>query len=135
MVVETAPGSSREHPIVQDLPRLARLAMGMKPVWSHQGEDLNLNLISCTAGQGVGRHLNAEVDVVMIGIDGDGSVELNGVWHALGPGHIVIVPKGAQRATRCNGDHFAYLTCHRSRPGLWPTDHRDGNSIPRGAQS
>ncbi len=135
MVVKTAPGVSRESPIPQDLPRLARLARGMKPAWSHQGEDLNLNLISCTAGQGVDRHLNSEVEVVMIGIDGDGSVELNGIWHALGPGQMVIVPKGAQRATRCDGDHFAYLTCHRSRPGLWPTDHRDGSSIPRGGQS
>jgi len=135
VVNKTTPGFSYESPIMHDLPHLARLAMGMKPVWSHQGEDLNLNLISCTAGQGVDRHLNTEVDVVMIGIDGDGSVELNGIWHALGPGQMVIVPKGAQRATRCDGDHFAYLTCHRSRPGLWPTDHRDGSSIPRGGQS
>ncbi|MEJ7901535.1 MAG: hypothetical protein WKF63_06780, partial [Thermomicrobiales bacterium] len=86
VVNKTTPGFSYESPIMHDLPHLARLAMGMKPVWSHQGEDLNLNLISCTAGQGVDRHLNTEVDVVMIGIDGDGSVELNDIWHALGPG-------------------------------------------------
>lgn len=135
MVVETAPGSSCENPIVQDLPRLARLAVGMKPVWSHQGEHLSLNLISCAAGQGVGRHRNTEVEVVLIAIDGDGSVELNGVWHAIGPGQMVIIPKGALRATRCNSDHFAYLTCHRSRSGLWPASHGDSNPITRGGES
>ena len=68
VVNKTTPGFSYESPIMHDLPHLARLAMGMKPVWSHQGEDLNLNLISCTAGQGVDRLLNTEVDVVILAL-------------------------------------------------------------------
>jgi hypothetical protein len=34
---------------------------------------------------------------------------------------VVIIPKGSQRAIHCDGDHFAYLTCHRRRAGLVPS--------------
>lgn len=135
MVTKTDRDPSDEPAIVLDLRRLARHALGLKPAWSHQGEELNLNLISCTAGQGVGRHVNTEVEVLIVGIDGAGSVELNSVWYALGPGQVVIVPKDAERATRCDGEHFAYLTCHRSRPGLWPSLPKDGKTITRGEHS
>lgn len=103
-----------------DLAGLARSAPGKKPVWSHQGADLNLNLISCTAGQEIGSHVNSEVDVVLVGIAGSGSVEIDGRSHAIEPGHIVVIPKGSQRAMHCDDDQFAYLTCHRRRAGLMP---------------
>lgn len=127
------PGRTTTH----DLPRLARSALGRKPAWSQQSEDLNVNLISCLAGQGVGSHVNDEVDVLLVGIDGEGSVAIDDDWHALPPGRVVIVPKGTRRATRCDGDHFAYLTCHRRRSGLWPTPRQVGGSesvSPRGGQ-
>ncbi len=108
------------EPATHDLPRLARSALGRKPAWSQQSEDLNVNLISCLAGQGIGSHVNEEVDVLLVGIDGEGSVAIDDDWHALSPGRVVIVPKGARRATRCDGDHFAYLTCHRRGVGLRP---------------
>lgn len=103
-----------------DLAKLARSAPGRKPVWSHQSADLNLNLVSCTAGQGIRSHVNAEVDVVLIGIDGSGSIEIDGHVHAIGPGQIVIIPKGSRRAMHADSDRFAYLTCHRRRAGLMP---------------
>jgi quercetin dioxygenase-like cupin family protein len=106
--------------ITHDLPRLAREALGKKPAWSLQSEDLNVNLVSCTTGQGIGSHVNREVDVLLVAIDGEGSVEIDGAWYALRAGQAVLVPKGAQRATRCDGETFAYLTCHRRRTGLWP---------------
>ena len=138
MANETATGSSWREPITHDLPHLARLALGKKPAWSQQSEDLSLNLISCTAGQGVGSHVNSEVDVLLVGIDGEGSVEIDGHWHVIRPGQLVIIPKGVQRATRCDGDHFAYLTCHRRRSGLWPVPHMTGSDDgvrARGGQS
>ena len=133
METRTTPDSSSESPIVHDLSHLASTANGRKPAWSYQGEEMNLNLISCTAGQSIGRHVTTEVEVVLIGVDGDGSVEVNGHWHMLGSGQLVVIAKGVQRAIRCNGQHFSYLTCHRSRPGLMPKIRPDGDAITRGA--
>ena len=36
----------------------------------------------------------------------------------------MIIPKGARRGTRVMGERFAYLTCHRRRAGLMPTDRQ-----------
>ena len=103
-----------------NVPELVRCGPGRKAVWWHQGADLNLNLISCTAGQEIGSHVTTEVDVVLVGIEGTGSVEIDGRSHPFGPGHVVVIPKGSQRAMRCDGDQFAYLTCHQRRAGLMP---------------
>lgn len=118
-----------------DLPHLAGLALGRKPAWSHQSEDLSLNLISCTAGQRIDRHGNPEVDVLVIGIDGSGTVEIDGHQLVLRPGQAIIIPKGTQRALHCGDEHFAYLTCHRRRSGLWPTVRDDADAGARGGQS
>lgn len=114
---------------MHDLPDLARRTPGKKPAWSHRGEDLSVNLISCIGGEGVGGHVNAEVEVVIVGVDGNGSVQIDGRWHMLGSGQVVVIPKGARRATRCDGDSFSYLTCHRSRSGLWPAVRHHGEVI------
>jgi len=135
MAKRSATGDSPIETVTHNLPDLARMGLGKKPAWSRQSEDLSINLISCTAGQGVGSHMNSEVDVLLVGIEGEGSVEIDGHWHGIQPGLLLIIPKGTQRATRCDGNDFAYLTCHRRRAGLWPTDHRDGNAIPQGGQS
>lgn len=103
-----------------DLLHVARSGPGRKPAWTHQSTDLSLNLVSLTAGQGIGGHVNGEVDVLLIGIDGAGSVEIDGRRHGVRPGHAVLIPKGSQRAVQCDSDHFAYLTCHRRRVGLMP---------------
>jgi quercetin dioxygenase-like cupin family protein len=93
---------------------------GRGPVWTQQTDDLNVNQLVFHAGQGVDEHVNTEVDVLMIGIAGEGVVSIDGTPHALPAGHVVIVPKGARRATRVLGERFAYLTCHRRRAGLLP---------------
>jgi len=127
-------GADQHDPIVHDLPGISRQALGEKPAWSHQSDDLNVNLISCTAGQGIGSHVNSEVDVLIIGIDGEGAVEVDGRWHTLQPSQAIVIPKGAQRATRCDGDVFAYLTCHRRRSGLWPVVRGKEDATPPGRQ-
>lgn len=89
-------------------------------IWSHAGNDLNANLVRLDAGESVGGHVNGEVDVLLIGLLGAGTVELDGQSHRVGPGQLVILPKGTLRAIEAGEEGFAYLTCHRRRPGLWP---------------
>lgn len=103
-----------------DLAALARAAVPQGPVWTHEGADLNANLLLFATGDGVAAHVNPEVDVLLVGVAGDGVVEVDGRAHALSAGRVLVVPKGARRATRAVGERFAYLTCHRRRPGLWP---------------
>lgn len=113
-----------ENPQPVDLLDLARSIPEGKPVWAHQSTDLNVNLISIASGQGIDSHVNAEVDVLLVGIDGAGAVDIDDRRHPLRPGQAVLIPKGSWRAIRCDGDHFVYLTCHRRRAGLMPVAPR-----------
>jgi mannose-6-phosphate isomerase-like protein (cupin superfamily) len=104
-----------------DLPAIATRSHGRGPVWTAASDDLNVNLMHFRAGEGVADHVNTELDVLMIGVAGEGLITINGELHPFGPGQLVLVPKGAVRSARATGDHLAYLTCHRRRAGLVPT--------------
>ena len=105
---------------VVDLAALAGAPNAPGAAWTHVSEDLNVNLLVFPADEGVAPHENAEVDVLVIGITGAGVIEVDGVSHALRSGLALVIPRGARRGTRALSDHFAYLTCHRRRAGLWP---------------
>lgn len=85
-------------------------------VWTLEGsEDLNANLVRFPSGEGVGEHVNKQVDVVMIGVDGFGKVTVDGREHHLSVGGMVFVPKHARRSVKSESDKFAYLSIHCSR--------------------
>ena len=88
-------------------------------LWTLEGgEDLNANLVRFPAGEGVGEHVNREVDVLVVGVSGTGCVEVDGCVHALSSGVLVFLPKGTRRSTRSDSADFAYLTVHRRRGPL-----------------
>lgn len=88
-------------------------------IWTlRASEDLNANLVRFGLGQGVGEHVNDEVDVIIVGVSGSGVVEVDGEEHALGPGELVFVSRGARRSTRSVSEDFAYLTIHKRRGPL-----------------
>jgi len=103
-----------------DLLALATTARGAGAVWSLTSADLNVNLVRWESG-GVAEHLNAEVDVLLVGVSGAGIVTVDGVEQQLGPAVLCLIPKGARRSIRAVAAPFAYLTCHRRRGGIWPT--------------
>lgn len=110
---------------VVDLVALVRPpTSGFRPaagaVWTRQSDDLNVNLLVFPTGDGVAEHVNAEVDVLLIGIAGEGIVAIDGLPRVLRAGCAVLIAKGARRSTQAVSDSFAYLTCHRRRAGLWP---------------
>jgi mannose-6-phosphate isomerase-like protein (cupin superfamily) len=105
---------------VVDLAALAQWATAPGAIWTWQSEDLNVNLLVFASGEGVAEHVNAEVDVLLIGIAGAGAVTIDGTRQILSPGHAMVVPKGANRGIQSTTESFAYLTCHRRRGGLWP---------------
>jgi mannose-6-phosphate isomerase-like protein (cupin superfamily) len=101
---------------VVDLAGVASAERGLGVVWTQEGsENLNTNLVRFEAGEGVGIHVNDEVDVVFVGVSGSGTVVVEGEKFALEPGRMVFVPKGCLRATRSASGEFAYLSIHRRR--------------------
>ena len=105
---------------VVDLVALAQESTIRQSVWAYQSTDLNVNLLVWGADEGVVEHVNSEVDVLLVGIAGDGLAEVDGMAHPLRAGQALIIPKGVRRAIRSSGGRFAYLTCHRRPAGLWP---------------
>ena len=108
-----------EEPVV-DLVARGSSAVAPGAAWTYQSDDLNANLLVFPAGDGVAEHVNAEVDVLLVGVAGAGIVGLNGDRFVLRAGSALVVPKGARRGTRAVSERFAYLTCHRRRGGLLP---------------
>ncbi len=99
-----------------DLPEIAAEQQGPGVVWTQEaGGDLNANLVRFPEGAGVGEHVNDEVDVLFLGVSGSGMLVVDGDEVPLESGRLVLVPKGASRATRATSEDFAYLTVHRRR--------------------
>jgi mannose-6-phosphate isomerase-like protein (cupin superfamily) len=117
--IETA-GPSSGSGQMADLAALACSATAPGAIWTRQSEDLDVNLLVFASGDGVAEHVNAEVDVLLVGITGAGAVTIDGTSHILRAGQALVIAKGARRSTCGASASFAYLTCHRRRGGLWP---------------
>jgi quercetin dioxygenase-like cupin family protein len=103
-----------------DLAALTRAASTPGATWTHESEDLDVNLLVFASDEGVAEHVNAEVDVLLVGITGAGAVTIDGTRQILSAGHAIVIPKGANRGIQGMSDRFAYLSCHRRRGGLRP---------------
>ena len=82
--------------------------------WSAASEDLDVNLVAWNPSHGVAAHVNDGVDVLLVGLRGRGEVEVDGRPLRLGPGRVLLVPRGALRSIRAE-TRLLYLTCHRRR--------------------
>lgn len=85
------------------------------------GADLNVNLVRLEADEVLAAHTNTEVDVLLVGISGAGSVELDDRSEPLDAGSALYIPKNVRRAIRAGSQGVIYLTCHQRRGGLMPT--------------
>lgn len=94
---------------------------GSGPQWSHESADLDLTVLKWYAGQQVPMHVNDEVDVVLIGVAGAGTVTVQGTESRLAAGQALLIPRGVARAMSCADEPWVYLSVHRRRRGLWPT--------------
>src|SRR5688500_8145682 len=87
-----------------DLAAQGRAATAPGAAWTHQSEDLNVNVLVFASGEGVAEHINTEVDVLMVGIAGAGAVTVDGARQILQAGHALLIPKGANRSIRSESD-------------------------------
>ncbi|HEY0072849.1 MAG TPA: cupin domain-containing protein [Abditibacteriaceae bacterium] len=104
-----------------DLLQQSSTASGSGPQWAHECEDLDITLLSWAPGKNIAAHVNNEVDVVLIGVSGNGTVTVEDETHPLRQGTLLLIPKGKARAMQCGAEQWSYLSLHRRRRGLMPT--------------
>ncbi len=105
-----------------DLAGLARAGTATGPLWTHEGADLDVNLVALDSPGRIEESVNTEVDVLVVGLAGEGVIEVEGRALRLAAEWAVVIPKGARRAIRTTQGRLAYLTCHRRRAELWPSN-------------
>lgn len=88
--------------------------------WSvPHGGDLDANVVVVRAGDTIGEHVNDEVDVLLVGVAGRGTVIVDGESLMLSAGTVMLVPKHTARSIVAGaGETVVYVTVHRARAGL-----------------
>ena len=105
---------------VPNLRAVASAARGRGPAWTLETDDLDVNLLAFGSEEGVQEHVNREVDVLLVGVAGEGTITIDGASHPLAAGALLLIPKGTRRAIRATSERFVYLSCHRRRRKLSP---------------
>jgi quercetin dioxygenase-like cupin family protein len=90
------------------------------PVFSLESPDLDCNYLRFDKGEGVPLHINAQVDVAGVVLEGEGFLQVDGQQQLLAEGDFFYIPKGTARKLRSAGGRFAYLSFHARRPCLMP---------------
>ncbi|MFO7166660.1 MAG: cupin domain-containing protein [Chloroflexota bacterium] len=104
-----------------DVAAALRGAQASGPIWSVNSEQLNVNLVRLASGEEIAEHVNAELDVLLVALEGAGELRVDGEVVQLGAGIAALIPAGSARGLRCTRGPLVYITCHRRRPGLMPT--------------
>ena len=113
---ETVVGSGTGHFEVVDLGAVA--AGGDGVAWSASPEGLHVNLVVLGSGANVGAHRNDDVDVLVVMVEGDATITVDGTAHTVRAGCAGVVPKGAVRAVTAGPAGVRYLSIHRARGPL-----------------
>lgn len=110
-----------------DLNALSHEASQNGPQWGLASEDLNATLLWWDEAHTPAPHVNNEVDVFLLVVEGSGEVVVDGQAFPLTAGQAILLPKGTERTIRSATPSFCYLNVHRRRR-LMPT-LKSGNSV------
>lgn len=91
-------------------------------LWAFETDDLDCSLVNWKASEGIVDHVNSEVDVLIIVLQGDGTLNIDGSQFDLAPGFVALIPKGATRSISGGPEGLAYTSIHKRRKRLRPTD-------------
>ncbi|MER5437984.1 hypothetical protein [Streptomyces sp. NPDC002790] len=89
-------------------------------LWRLDGaaRQLDANVVRLRPGGGGDAYVEAELDVLLVVVEGHGTLHRAGVDEEVAPGTLVFVPRGERRAVSAGADGLVYLTAHRRRPGM-----------------
>ncbi|MFE7138170.1 hypothetical protein ACFVAG_10510 [Streptomyces sp. NPDC057644] len=83
------------------------------------GRELDANLVRLPPGAEVGEHQEDVLDVLLVVLEGAGSVRAgDGQVLDLAAGTVLWLPRTSRRALAAGPNGLTYLTVHRRRPGL-----------------
>jgi quercetin dioxygenase-like cupin family protein len=91
---------------------------GPGPVWGMAGNDLNATVLAWPAGHEVIEHVNAELDVFVVVLEGEGVFTIDAEPHALRAGQAILIERGCARSIRAGTGGLRYLSIHRRRGPL-----------------
>lgn len=110
---------------VIDPAELLNIARHEGPIWHQNSEQMNVNLIRFSAGQGVAQHINQRFDVFGVVVAGEGVLAIEDETYQLRAGQAFLIPRGVRRSLRSTSSTFAYISCHQRRGGLMPELYED----------
>jgi quercetin dioxygenase-like cupin family protein len=88
------------------------------PLWGIATTDLNATLLAWPPGHEVAEHVNEELDVLVVVLDGHGSVTIDGELHDLAALSAILIPRGTRRRIKAGDAGVRYLSVHRRRGPL-----------------
>jgi mannose-6-phosphate isomerase-like protein (cupin superfamily) len=91
---------------------------GTGPLWGMASADLNATLLAWPAGHELAEHVNDELDVLLVVLDGHGRAIVDGEVHELAAGSALLVARGARRRIAAGEGGLRYLSVHRRRGPL-----------------
>jgi uncharacterized cupin superfamily protein len=91
---------------------------GVGPLWGMASADLNATLLSWPPGHVVAEHVNDELDVLIVVLEGHATAFVDGDAHALKAGSALLVARGARRRIDAGDGGLRYLSIHRRRGPL-----------------
>jgi quercetin dioxygenase-like cupin family protein len=91
---------------------------GSGPLWGTATDDLNATLLAWPAGGGPAEHVNHERDVLVVVLQGEAMIALDGAPHTVHAGEAVVLEKGRARSITAGPAGVRYLSVHRRRPPL-----------------
>lgn len=99
-------------------------------LWSATGQ-LQTNLVSLSAGARVEQHVEGDLDVLLVVVQGGGVLTtapdtgVAPVELAVTAPAAIVLPAGTARSIAAGPAGLAYVTAHRRRPGLLPAMPRN----------
>ncbi len=106
-------------PTLADLRAVAAAGSGQGAVWRlTDSPDLHANVVRLEPHGVIEPHFNPDLDVLFVGLAGEGSLEVDGRTLRLRPGALVVVPRNATRSVRAAAEPLVWLSVHRRRGGL-----------------
>lgn len=89
-------------------------------VWrlAEPSRQLDANLVRLPPNATVAPHTEGELDVLLVGVAGSGTLHTDAGAIALAEHAVAWLPRGCRRAVTAGPDGLAYLTTHRARTGM-----------------